>query len=84
MNEKASRANIAPPKAKTPASFLPVTEEPVGASKNMSGSKIVMMSFNMPFDWHTRFKTTAASRGLSMKDLLVECFAAWEKQERGK
>lgn len=45
--------------------------------------EIVMMSFNMPVDWHTRFKMTAVSRQISMKDLLVECFACWEKQNKG-
>jgi hypothetical protein len=50
----------------------------------MKGEKLVGMTFNMPRDWHTRFKMTAVSRGMDMKDLLIECFATWERVEKEK
>lgn len=57
------------------------TEED-GACK--PSEKLVMMSFNMPLAWHTHFKMTAASRNISMKELLVECFECWQREHRDK
>jgi hypothetical protein len=87
MEPKTTRAAVAPPKKQT---FLPETAvgEEVQPADNMKKSKKakneVGMTFNMPRDWHTRFKMAAVSRGWDMKDLLVECFATWEKVEREK
>lgn len=78
-----SRAKVAPPPKKTQP-FMPEAQAPVKAADNMKGEKLVGMTFNMPRDWHTRFKMTAVSRGLDMKEFLIECFAAWERQEREK
>lgn len=57
---------------------------PLGAPDNKTGERLAPMTFNMPREWHIRFKMTAASRGISMKELLVESFAAWEREQRGK
>lgn len=78
-----SRAKVAPPPRKIQG-FIPESAAPVKAADNMKDEKLVGMTFNMPRDWHTRFKMTAVSRGLDMKEFLVECFATWEKVEREK
>lgn len=76
MNAKA----ITPPPPPKNKEFLP--ERQVQAADNMKRKKEVMMSFNMPTDWHVRFKTTAVMKGLSMKDLLIEVFDEWEKNNK--
>lgn len=80
---KTTRANVPAPRSK---SFLPepVSAAPVGAADNMSGERLAPMTFNMPRDWHTRFKITAATRGMNMKELLIESFAAWEREQKVK
>ena len=46
--------------------------------------RLVGMTFNMPVEWHMRFKIAAVASGMSMKELLVDSFAAWiEKKEHG-
>jgi hypothetical protein len=49
------------------------------AADNMKDERLAPMTFNMPPDWHREFKATAAMNGISMKDLLIESFAAWQK-----
>ncbi|MGV1754858.1 hypothetical protein [Agrobacterium sp. CG674] len=68
---KQTRAATPPPPSK---SFLPeaATSEPVKAANNMRGRKEIMMSFNVPAEWHSAFKTTASMRGISMRELLFE------------
>lgn len=44
--------------------------------------KRVGMTFNMERDWHTKFKMTAVSRGMGMRQLLIESFAAWEREQK--
>lgn len=78
-----SRARPAPPPKKAQP-FIPESQEPVKAADNMKAEKLVGMTFNMPRSWHIRFKMTATSRGLDMKDFLQECFATWERVEREK
>ena len=39
------------------------------------------MTFNVPQDWHSRFKMTAAARGISMKELFLECVDAYLRSE---
>lgn len=75
-----TRAAVPPPPRKQ---FLPADAKlkVVGASENMQDERLAPMTFNMPRDWHTRFKMTAASRGLSMKELLMLAFDAWESQQ---
>lgn len=42
----------------------------------------VGMTFNMERDWHTKFKMAAVSRGMDMRQLLIESFAAWEREQK--
>jgi len=85
MTEPKTRAAVPAPRSKS-KSFLP---DPSSAASlppadNMKGERLVPMTFNMPRDWHTRFKMTAVSRGINMKELLIESFAAWEREQRNK
>ncbi|SOC90023.1 hypothetical protein SAMN05216358_0039 [Rhizobium sp. AN5] len=83
--EAKTRATPPPPPRKQSSFLAPsATEERAEAANNMKAEKLVGMTFNMPRDWHTRFKMTAVSRGLDMKEFLMECFATWEKAEREK
>lgn len=76
-----TRANIAPPKRR---SSLPENVPAPQAANNMRGDRIAPMTFNMPRDWHTEFKTTAVLHGMNMKELLVECFDAWKREQKRK
>lgn len=62
--------------------FLPKKNLEGPTAQNMSDEKLAPMTFNMPRDWHTRFKMTAALHNMSMKDLLVESFDLWERLQR--
>lgn len=73
-----TRANIPAPKRKT----LPSAPQADLVSDNMQDERLAPMTFNMPRDWHTRFKMTAAMRGISMKELLVEAFETWERAQK--
>jgi hypothetical protein len=78
---KKTRAAVPPPKQK---SFLPDTKA-VQPANNMKEKKEVPMTFNMPKDWHTEFKTTSIIHGYgSMKEFLFECFAAWKREQEAK
>ena len=46
------------------------------------GERRISMTFNMPEDWHRRFKIAAAARGMSMKEMLVELFDQYEAGRR--
>lgn len=85
MSETKTRANVAPPPSRN-KTFLPesITSAPVPAANNFKSQKLVGMTFNMDQDWHKRFKMTAAAHGMDMKALLIEAFAAWEREQRGK
>lgn len=54
------------------------------ASNNLPEEKTISMTFNMPEDWHRRFKMAAVSRGIHMKELFEECFSLWEHTEGRK
>lgn len=54
--------------------------EETSEKKPKKDPNIVGMTFNMPRDWHTRFKLTAVSQGIDMKELLVRSFAAYERE----
>lgn len=75
MSEK-TRAQVPPPRKK----FLPDDMTPVPAADNMRADRLVPMTFNMPVDWHTHFKMTATRHQMNMKELLIESFAAWERE----
>jgi hypothetical protein len=81
MNAPKTKAAPPPPKRKN---FLPEPPAAVPAADNMKAEKLAPMTFNMPKSWHTRFKITAAQRGMNMKELLIECFDAWEEREARK
>ena len=70
----------APFRVKRPASVTEVKDEK-GASDNFSAPHI-SMTFNVDPVWHSRFKVEAAIRGITMKELFLECFALYEKQGR--
>lgn len=75
-----TRAAVPPPKQK---SFLPDTKM-VEAADNMKGEKLADMTFKMPRDWHTEFKTTAVLNGMNMKELLMASFEAWKREQKNK
>lgn len=83
MNQPSpSRPNIAPPPSKRKSTILPSND--LAPADNMQGERLAPMTFNMPREWHMRFKMTSVARGISMKDLLIEAFAAWEREQRAK
>lgn len=53
-------------------------------SENFSAQRLVGMTFNMPVSWHTRFKITAAEKGITMRQLLEDCFSAYIREEKRK
>jgi hypothetical protein len=82
MNKPNTRAEIAAPRRKN---FLPELPEAPAPANNMRSEHLAPMTFNMPRGWHTRFKMTATMHGISMKDLLLQAFAVWEReQEKNK
>jgi hypothetical protein len=80
MDDPKTRAAVpAPPKRK---SFLPETAALVGAADNMKSERLAPMTFNMPKSWHLEFKMEAAIQSISMKELLVDCFAAYNREKK--
>ena len=85
-----TRASVGAPPSRSNSSFLAEASigEEVEAADNMKKSAkakgLVGMTFNMPKHWHTRFKLTATARGIKMNELLLECFAAYEREQRQK
>lgn len=51
------------------------------ASDNFSAPH-VSMTFNVDPVWHSRFKIEAAIRGISMKELFLECVDLYLKQKQ--
>lgn len=78
MSKPTTRAAVPPPKKK---GFLP-EQKPAEAANNMKGESLAPMTFNMPRDWHTEFKTTAVLQGMNMKELLIESFDAWKEKNK--
>lgn len=79
MSEPKTRAAVPAPRK----GFLPETTV-VQAADNMSGDRLAPMTFNMPRDWHTEFKTTAVVNNMSMKELLIEAFNSWKREQAQK
>lgn len=50
------------------------------AADNFAAERLVGMTFNMPRDWHTEFKTRSVQEGISMRELLVRCYDAYKRQ----
>lgn len=80
MSQSKTRAVVPPPKKK---GFLPEQAE-VKPANNMKGEKLADMTFKMPRDWHTEFKTTATLNGMNMKELLIASFDAWKRENKNK
>ena len=77
-----TRASVPKPPRK---GFLPIKSVDRSADPdNMREEKFAPMTFSVPKSWHTRFKMTATAHGMSMKDLLVESFALWERENERK
>lgn len=76
--EQNTRAAVPAPKRKS--GTLPPPPPVAKPADNMKGERLAPMTFNMPRDWHTRFKVTATTEGLNMKELLIACFEAWERE----
>lgn len=58
----------------------PTIDAPINAvTNNIREKKTVDMNFKVSGEFHNEFKATAAIRGLKMKDLLEEAFAAWKQ-----
>lgn len=53
----------------------------VGSNGRLEEDRRIGMTFNVERGWHKRFKMTAASRGMDMHQLLIESFAAWEREQ---
>jgi hypothetical protein len=45
-------------------------------------TELAPMTFNMPRDWHFRFKMEATRRHITMHELLFDCFEAYERLGR--
>jgi predicted HicB family RNase H-like nuclease len=82
----ATKANIKPRQQSGAMKYLgSLTEEPVKPADNMKKKDAVLrdLNFKVDPDFHTRFKMTATAAGLSMKELLEQCFDAWTTLRRG-
>lgn len=66
-------------------SILATTPKKVKATKNFKAAddenKDAGMTFVMPREWHTEFKVTATMEGMSMRDLLIQSFEAWKREQ---
>lgn len=77
--------NVPPPPRKPPGtgSRLNVTAPTLEkAPDNLSQptERLVDMNFRVPESMHRKFKVTAAMRGISMKDLLDECWSLYQEK----
>lgn len=74
-----TRARVpAPPKQRLMASAPPPTFVPDNLSK--SSDNLQDLNFKVTPDFHRKFKVTATSWGMSMKELLEASFKAWIDQ----
>lgn len=62
-------------------SILEASPDAVKANENFKKEKDVGMTFIMPREWHTEFKVTASMEGMSMRDLLIQCFESWKREQ---
>jgi hypothetical protein len=78
-------APVPPPPAAKRQSFLgKLAEAPTMAADNMKSETEVDMGFKVKRSFRNRFKTTAASNDLSMKELLEASFEAWIEKQKAK
>ncbi|AGC36197.1 hypothetical protein B7L88_gp091 [Rhizobium phage RHEph10] len=80
-----TKANIRPREQTGGMKFLGslVDEPKIEAADNMEEVKLRDLNFKVDPEFHTRFKMTATAAGLSMKELLEQCFDAWTASRRG-
>ncbi|MTH61181.1 hypothetical protein [Paracoccus litorisediminis] len=71
-----------PFKVRQPAKVTDLGTAPE-ASDNLPSKRIISMTFNMPEDWHTRFKVEAATRGITMRQLFEDCWDSYVRERRG-
>lgn len=50
--------------------------------KKKFNKTISSLSFNVPTDWHLKFKITAAAYGMTMRELLFASFEAWLREQK--
>ncbi|WP_276122701.1 hypothetical protein [Pararhizobium qamdonense] len=82
--KKPEVTKAAVPKKPQTMKFLgALAEQPTYVADNMESVKLRDLNFKVDPDFHTKFKMTATAAGLSMKDLLEECFEAWIKSRKG-
>lgn len=82
-----SKPDIAPPKSKTRASFLgrpDAAPSMDAAANNMKAEKWADLNFKVSPDFHRKFKSTAVTSGMSMKELLEEAYNAWVDKQAAK
>lgn len=65
-------------------SFLGSAVAPTAPANNMSAGNDASMTFVMPRNWHREFKATASLHDMTMKDLLIEAFDAWKREQKAK
>jgi hypothetical protein len=65
---------------KKPASVTKATGAAKGASDNLPDERVIGMTFNMPQSWHNQFKIRAVTEGKSMRQLLLDCFDAYKRE----
>ncbi|QIG69053.1 hypothetical protein EVB78_019 [Rhizobium phage RHph_N1_15] len=81
----ATKAKIQPKQPAHSMKFLgSLGDEPkIEAADNMTEVKLRDLNFKVDPEFHTKFKMTATAAGLSMKELLEQCFDAWTASRRG-
>lgn len=71
-------------KVNKPASVTSAKEAAIQPSNNLPDERLVGMTFNMPKEWHTKFKMTALTEDISMRDLLFRCFDVYLRSKNIK
>lgn len=71
-----------PSKARKRTTMADIKAKTDAPSENFAPGKISSMTFNMPEEWHKSFKMAALVRGITMKELLEEIFADYQKRQR--
>lgn len=77
MIDKTKAAVPPPPSRGLRSDFLGKVAAPTFVPDNMDGEKLKDVNFKMTIDFHTKFKSVATARRMSMKELLEASFAAY-------
>lgn len=81
------KPSVPKPPGRQNAGFLGALDVQMDLSKpadNMQATKTADMTFKMDPVWHKQFKGTAVAYGITMKELLIECFEAWKREQKQK